>query len=135
MKNIYGFLVKTDKYAGNFEREMCAYMTGCIGECQVGKEYRDYDFTEKHFPNILHVADEHGCHRPVSMLAADEKFNTDLSHTEKINSLVIYFYTPLTPEQIALLKERAEEFAQMYNLNIVGYEFLASTITTKRTNI
>lgn len=30
------FIVDTDHYAGNFERPMCAYMTGEIGECGVG---------------------------------------------------------------------------------------------------
>ena len=39
MNNYYGFIVDTDSYAGNFEREMCAYMTGHIGECSVGEEY------------------------------------------------------------------------------------------------
>lgn len=33
------FVVDTDSYSGNFEREMCAHITGQIGECEVGKEY------------------------------------------------------------------------------------------------
>ena len=32
------FVVDTDTYAGNFEREMCAFMTGITGACGVGKE-------------------------------------------------------------------------------------------------
>jgi hypothetical protein len=32
------FVVDTDTYAGNFEREMCAYITGQVGECEVGEE-------------------------------------------------------------------------------------------------
>ena len=32
------FVIDTDKYAGNFEREMCAFMTGIIGECGIGVE-------------------------------------------------------------------------------------------------
>jgi len=134
MKNIYGFLVKTDKYAGNFEREMYAYMTGCIGECQVGNEYLDDDLAEK-FPNILQIADEYGCFRPVAILAADEKFYVDVSSEELINSLVIYFDAELTSEQINILKVRAKEFAKMNNLHISEFEYLESTIITKRTNI
>ncbi|KKK83825.1 hypothetical protein LCGC14_2789530, partial [marine sediment metagenome] len=30
------FIIDTDSYAGNFEREMCAYITGRVGECGVG---------------------------------------------------------------------------------------------------
>lgn len=32
----YSIVVETDSYAGNFEREMCAFMTGHIGECEAG---------------------------------------------------------------------------------------------------
>jgi hypothetical protein len=35
-ENLWLFIVDTDSYAGNFERCMCAYMTGQIGECEVG---------------------------------------------------------------------------------------------------
>ena len=35
----WGFIIDTDQYAGNFERELCAWTTGQIGECEVGKEY------------------------------------------------------------------------------------------------
>jgi len=34
-------IVDTNKYAGNFEREMCAYATAQIGECEVGSEEVD----------------------------------------------------------------------------------------------
>jgi hypothetical protein len=34
----YIFVVDTEEYAGNFEREMCAYATGMTGECGVGYE-------------------------------------------------------------------------------------------------
>jgi hypothetical protein len=34
----YIFVIDTDQYAGNFEREMCACLTGQVGQCEVGKE-------------------------------------------------------------------------------------------------
>ena len=37
-KNGYGLVVKTNSYAGDFEREYCAYVTGQVGECEVGWE-------------------------------------------------------------------------------------------------
>ena len=32
------FIIDTNQYAGNFERAMCAYCTGMIGQCEVGEE-------------------------------------------------------------------------------------------------
>lgn len=38
-----GFVIDTNKYSGNFEREMCAYLTGHTGDCGVGdKEKAEY---------------------------------------------------------------------------------------------
>jgi len=37
----YLFIIDTDSYSGNFEREMTAFMTGAVGECGVGGEYAD----------------------------------------------------------------------------------------------
>lgn len=39
--NSYTFVVDTNKYSGNFCREMCAYMTGRIGTCGVGSEEQE----------------------------------------------------------------------------------------------
>src|SRR5689334_7421600 len=58
----------TDHYAGNFEREMVAYISGQVGDCEVGsaqaalaeKEVGLAWFEE----NIVFHPDEHGCHRP-----------------------------------------------------------------------
>ena len=38
MSNSYTIIIDTDEYSGNFEREMCAYCTGQVGECEVGEE-------------------------------------------------------------------------------------------------
>lgn len=32
-------IIDTNAYAGNFERELCAYLTGQIAECYVGREF------------------------------------------------------------------------------------------------
>ncbi|HDR2377013.1 TPA: hypothetical protein QCH88_004252 [Enterobacter asburiae] len=75
------FVVDTDSYSGNFEREMCAHITGQIGECGVGAEYRDdvEDLKEDHYDfdiekicdwlerNVSQVADEHACYRPCAI--------------------------------------------------------------------
>jgi len=35
----YVFVIDTDKYVGNFEREITVYCVGAIGKCEVGEEY------------------------------------------------------------------------------------------------
>lgn len=62
----WGFVIDTDSYAGNFERELCAHICGHIGECGVGSDYVE-DGTEEIFHNVIQVPDEHGCHRPCSI--------------------------------------------------------------------
>lgn len=39
MSKKYSFIIDTNSYAGNFEREMCAYLTGQVGDCGVGDEH------------------------------------------------------------------------------------------------
>ena len=77
----YLFIIDTDTYAGDFERELCAYITGQIGECEVGKE--NAELARQEIPNevarleelIESVPDEHGCHRPVSIFPTPGWFN------------------------------------------------------------
>ena len=70
----WAFVIDTDSYAGNFERQICAFITGTLGECGVGDDmlkhfnqwlnqskYKDNPFEEI----IMQVIDEHGCRRPV----------------------------------------------------------------------
>lgn len=64
----YILCIDTDQYSGNFEREMCAYATGRVGECGVGdKEARVY-FEEtgktEGIEEIIEKPDDHGCCRP-----------------------------------------------------------------------
>jgi len=36
--NLVLFVVDTEQYAGDFERQLVAWMTGQVGECKVGQE-------------------------------------------------------------------------------------------------
>lgn len=64
----------TTEYAGNFERELVAFVTGQVGECNVGYEAAEVA-REELSPEVLDwfennvevVADEHGCLRPASI--------------------------------------------------------------------
>lgn len=67
------FIVDTDSYSGNFERELTAFCTGQIGECEVGKEHADVfkaecpDMIETLEEIVITVPDDHGCSRPTSI--------------------------------------------------------------------
>ena len=77
------FVVDTKQYAGNFERQMCAYVTGEIGECGAGEGWAQL-FEEEH-PDMVedgvfrgfmdHLPDDHGCRRPVSIWLTPGFFN------------------------------------------------------------
>lgn len=101
------FITDTEQYAGNFEREMCAFMTGMVGECKVGWEeavlfYEQLGLVEKDadwnglnvqnchedFKNpfvnfVMNRADEHGCHRPTSIWPTPGWFNDGMGNCSK----------------------------------------------------
>lgn len=74
------FVIDTNKYAGSFERQLCAYMTGMVGECEVGDEEAE-EFAKDHpgdnpLENMIEMPpDEHGCHRPVLLWSTPGWFN------------------------------------------------------------
>lgn len=99
-KEGYAFVVDTDAYAGNFEREMTAYLTGQIGECGVGEEL--VEELEINFDNVLQVPDEHACYRPTSCWVEPR--------TGNYNAVAIFFESTPTKEQIEFMKERVKSF-------------------------
>jgi hypothetical protein len=70
MSKKYIFIIDTDSYAGNFERDMCAYVTGVVGHCGVGEEFaemynEDIKEEESVFLDYLEFrSDDRGCARP-----------------------------------------------------------------------
>lgn len=61
-------IVDTNKYSGNFEREMCAFATAQVGECGVGEDEVDEAHTyaswwEQH----IELVPDNGCWRPVAI--------------------------------------------------------------------
>jgi hypothetical protein len=104
----YVIIVRTDSYAGNFERELCAHLTGIVGECEVGDDYVDKNVEAIFENSIKSIPDDNGTHRPVSLggCGLTEEFNS--------NDVVIWFDSIPTDEQKELLKERAETFNQIH---------------------
>lgn len=82
---MFKFIIDTDSYSGNFERQMCAYITGQIGGCGVGAELAtiaqkelDKKILKKFEDEIESVADEHGCSRPCVIYDTPGYFNNGL---------------------------------------------------------
>ena len=80
---MYIFVVDTDSYAGDFEREMTAYMTGQVGECGVGGEFREVFAEEtgnEHLFDELVIKrpDDHGCFRPCKIWPTLGWFNNGM---------------------------------------------------------
>lgn len=95
-ESCWGLIIKTDSYAGNFERELCAWLTGTIGECGVGKELVEPDI-EAMFENLMYqVTDDHGYYRPVSIRFDDT------------NNLVIFFESSPSEQQMTVILERSK---------------------------
>lgn len=71
------FVVDTDQYAGNFERQMVAHMSGRYGDCGVGDDIAAVAEGEivRESPaiaewlqdNVLSESDDRGCRRPATI--------------------------------------------------------------------
>ncbi len=74
----YLFVIDTADYAGNFERDLCAYITGCLGKCEVGREEAELfkeETGQEPFENVMSEPDDHGCRRPVTIYPTPGWFN------------------------------------------------------------
>lgn len=122
----YKLVINTDSYAGNFEREMCAYVTGEVGECEVGSDQAAL-FNAAHgdifHDVVISKPDEHGCWRPVEICDGD------------INAFEIYLDRPLVREEFMLISTRALEYAQNNNIILKSIQMYEVTITTKTVSI
>lgn len=117
--------VITDKYAGNFERELCAHMTGQIGDCGVGEEYAEKtreelpDFCDVMDEYIEQIPDEHGCFRPVSI------------NGNHVNNVEIYFNAVPDAKSLQTMIERSHTFKAKYeDVKILG-AFMEEETTTR----
>lgn len=83
------FVIDTDRYSGNFERQMCAYITGQIGECGVGDEIAKHankelealggkDLASDFESLIISEPDEHGCWRPAKIYPTEGWHNNGM---------------------------------------------------------
>lgn len=135
------FAIDANEYSGNFEREMCAYVTGQIGECEVGRTLaaetrrqlsrpetdKIFEWIEEH---IVQEADDSDspCYRPCAIWPTPGRVNNgsgqhfneaDLPiekswqnvHWPAYESVAIFFDDIPPDEVIEVMAERAKEFA------------------------
>ena len=104
----WGLVIQTNEYSSNFDRELCAYCTGHIGDCKVGEDYINTDeelinlFGEtviKQIPNFM------GRKRPTSVW---------LNEHNRPKDVIIYFNEMPTEQQINKIKERTKTFSPIY---------------------
>lgn len=111
MTTRYLFIIDTSDYAGNFERDMCAYLTGRVGDCNVGDDMASlYTRQETEmFDNVICWPDDHGCHRPCVIWPEPKSGD--------MNSVAIIFAPdePPTKEQVEIMKRRAKIFPKTYD--------------------
>ena len=76
------FIVDTDKYSGNFEREFRAWITGQIDECDIGAAQArategdlSNEILQWFSHNLMQVPDEHGTRRPGTIWPTPGFFN------------------------------------------------------------
>jgi hypothetical protein len=122
----FAIVIKTDSYAGNFEREMCAHLTGHVGECEVGGEYVDETLAQE-FENIIgNEADDNGCYRPVTLGSDIEGFTNQ--------DVVIFFDKEPTQKHLFLIKERLPDF-DYSGEKVLGVELIEFHFTIIRKEI
>lgn len=146
-KNVapYVFVIDTDQYAGNFERQLCAYLTGILGDCGVGILYAEmYNIfledseiaVNPFFDLMLQLSDEHGCKRPCSIWPTPGFVNDGYGEHFKMGSLeakelkkqypaylsvALFFHEKPDEELICLLKKRTEMFLKLEHPKLRGF--------------
>jgi hypothetical protein len=129
----YAIIIRTDSYAGNFERELCAHVTGIIGECEVGRKFVDEDIESIFEGSVNQKSDDHGCFRPVSLGGCN------LTPGFNSNDVVIWFNHLPTEEQQTIIKNNAATFnaidaaMNQWHKDIRIESILISVITTEIT--
>ena len=133
-RSCYLVVVDTDQYAGSFEREMVAFMTGHVGECGVGQKHADLAQKESEalgfdprmetyfgFPEVVYFSDGN-CRRPATIWetntwVADGCGGYKKSPSGKgrcLNSVAVGFSGPFNEEELKLLSARARRFCAEY---------------------
>lgn len=151
-RQMYKFIIDTDSYSGNFERELVAYCTGLVGDCGVGEEEAaevPEDIIEM-FSECIEFAsdDDDSCLRPASIEPTPGFYNDGNGNHYKIHpdikyekvypayqSVGIKFSIKPTDDMINFIINRTKEFANRpnrwtndSNFKVLGYRLVDERI-------
>lgn len=112
------FIIDTDSYSGNFEREICAYITGHLRECGIGSKMVEDDIKSKFEKYIEYVLDDRETNTPVDIYPTPGYGNNGLGYNGDG-----------TPESYKIAKEKYIEYITNDNLKKAKYrvEFYEKT--------
>jgi hypothetical protein len=102
----YYLVIRTTAYAGNFERELCAHLTGAVRDCGVGSQFVDNE-VERLFQRYIEPRYDQGYQSlftPVG-IGYDHQ-DVGLNNQD----VVIYLRDDLPQALKSLIKERLETF-------------------------
>ncbi len=134
-KNVL-LIIDTNLYTGNFEREMCAHITGEIGECMVGEDYiadvddiaEELDMPVEKVSEIMQWMQDfvvqrydEGCYRPCEIYPTEGRSNNgngrhyDVTPEQPFKwpayeSVAIYLSKEPTKEIFDFIVARAKSF-------------------------
>lgn len=148
----YSIIIETNLYAGNFEREMTAFATGCVGTCEVGDEhiksfnkavieiagfttdevnYDDFTTLDNKVSDVIRYEDqEYDTQRPcaIAWVPAHPK------HAEGAGYYAVEIFLTKKPEDdiLRFIEQRVHEFADQYDedMKIIGIMLRETTKTT-----
>lgn len=135
MKEEYTFVIDTSAYSGNFEREMTAYITGVVGECEVGAKFAEMFNDEVEDQSIVkaveqrNTGDDYTIFRPCEIavtpgyvnngmgkhMLADSDAAKQLKNKWPAYQSVAIFFSEDPYKFTDFIKQRAVEFAELYN--------------------
>lgn len=84
-RNCFLLIIDTSEYAGNFERELVAYMVGCVGEDDVGSAIAEaacaaLESAGIELPDPISFTDDKGVSRPATIYPTPGWFNDGLGN-------------------------------------------------------
>lgn len=156
MTGAVAFVVDTDTYAGNFEREMVAFMSGRVGECGVGSE--DAARAHASLPEAVlkwcetHVTqqpDEHGCYRPASIMVTPgwhysrgkpRRGEPKRGQSQVCLSVAMWLSEEPPQDVMAHLKERAIAYSKdpgeyVKPMTVTGFRMVTYSVVTESRDI
>lgn len=123
------FVIDTGSYAGNFERKMCAFITGQVGDCGVGREIaleqasniKSLAWFEE---NVYLAPDESEISYKVTIWPSPMEEQSGNAKRPVYNSVAIFLDVLPPQDVLAEMVERAQLFCQNNRIEYKGYRLL-----------